>query len=233
MSRMDTHKCPGPAVIGAWPCGRDVVQTSTVGRRRTRCPDCGTYQARKAEEARIALQGPYQPLRQTILPAPLYTEPETPARQPISSHCTWLEADGTICDASLADTDEVYCAHHGLPPRAYDPNAGQFRGPGILVMDEVPETERVPGPIEQSHIDSLTAIDRIDHPEAKLVLLLARRMDDGVSDSALAAVAGRLQSASKDAYAGAAPVPGRMDELRRKREARLAAMQEQLAENDS
>jgi hypothetical protein len=147
--------------------------------------------------------------------------------------CAWLEADGTFCDRSLTADDirrgDIFCAHH--PAEAV---RARYRPPDVDVPRETqawaapsadPVSGRQIGPLESAHLVALTQIDRQSQPDGVLVLTLARAIDDGsASGSGLAALAGRLQSAAKDAYAGAAPGKDSIDELARRRTERLAEL---------
>jgi hypothetical protein len=198
--------CVGP--IGGQPCGNDAParEPGTKGRPRIRCDEC---QGKKVKP------GPIDP---TLTVAP---------KQRI--HCTWLDHDGSFCNAPLED-DELFCDHHGMPPRAQYVPTSVFTGPGVIVPDAEPNS---PGPLETAHLSALTAVGRQESPDGQLVLMLARRLDGGVADSAVANLSAQLRAAAKEVYAGAPPLPGAIDELKRRRQEKIDALNTETEVSDA
>jgi hypothetical protein len=86
-----------------------------------------------------------------------------------------------------------------------------------------PESPPEPGPLEVAHREALTRLGIGEHPDALLVLNLARRLDQSYeTGSAHASLANQLMRASERAYAGAPITPDALDELSRRRETKAA-----------
>jgi len=83
----------------------------------------------------------------------------------------------------------------------------------------------VKGPLYEAYKKRLQSAEREDSPDGQLVLYLADQLDNAESDTAAgrAALAGRLQVAARDAFAGAPLEPDKLDELTAKRRKRYGA----------
>jgi len=222
--------CPGP--IGGSPCGSALPDTSGLpGRPRVRCVNCSPYKPRKPQrEAEMSLEEPVEdelglieePIEPVVLPIELVDELEKITGKPKAKakHCSWLGHDGIFCNAKLReDTDELFCDGHGMPSRAYFEPKHAFVGPGVI-----PDEPSGPGPLESAHLEALSAINMENSVQGALVLRLAQMLDGDIAPTAAAALAAQLRVASKEAYSGTPPSSSSLDELRARREARIAAM---------
>jgi len=206
--------CVGP--VGGIPCGRVMPQHAGRGRRPIRCEVCKQGKKRLNPNALLDEGVNLKPIAQVEVSL---VDEEVIQVQRVKKYCTWLNHNKHFCDKPIEDTGEIFCSDHGMPPVSLYKPTTRFVGPGVSYGT------KEPGALERAHLNALKAIEMEDSPQGILLLTLARRLDDPtISDGAVATCSAQLRSAAKDVYAGAPITSGAIDEIRKRREAKIAAL---------